>query len=53
MLCYWHDDARGGRMFDFDFFSLLLALAGAAIAIALLAKMLLDSDKMQLHCRDV
>lgn len=40
-------------MFDFDFFSLFLALAGAAIAIALLAKVLLDSDKMQLRCRGI
>ena len=39
-------------MFDFDF-SLFLALTAAATAIALLAKVLLDSDKIQVKCRDI
>lgn len=40
-------------MFDFDFFSLFLALAGLSIAIALLASSLVDSDKIRVKCQDI
>lgn len=40
-------------MFDFDSFSLFLALAGVSIGIALLVNTLAASDKIQMNCRDV
>lgn len=40
-------------MFDFDFFSLFLALAGISTGIALLAYLLVASDEIQVTCRDV
>jgi NADH:ubiquinone oxidoreductase subunit K len=40
-------------MFDFDFFSLFVALAGISIGVALLVGILVSSDKIDVKCADV